>query len=50
MSPGITREEAIGHNKEVLLTRLSYLKLKSVEMIDDGNCQFRAVAYELFGD
>jgi hypothetical protein len=29
--------------------RLRFLNLRMVEMKDDGNCQFRAISYELFG-
>jgi hypothetical protein len=34
---------------ELMKERLCFLNLRMVEMDDDGNCQFRAISYELFG-
>ena len=34
----------------LLETRLASLRLRTVRMGDDGNCQFRALAHGLFGD
>lgn len=44
----MVRGPSIG-TAESLLTRLESLGLTSVEMVGDGNCQFRAVADQLFG-
>ena len=53
VSPEITRqlsrEEKIAEGKLLLDQRLHFLKLHMVEMVDDGNCQFRGFAYEIYG-
>ena len=43
------REEEINDGEKLLAERLTFLHLHSEEMADDGNCQFRAFARELFG-
>lgn len=45
----LTREDAIVEGKELLRQRLAFLNFRELEMQDDGNCQFRAVAQELYG-
>jgi hypothetical protein len=44
-----SREDVIMEGKELLRQRCFFLGLRELEMEDDGNCQFRAVAQELFG-
>jgi len=44
-----SREEAIMLGKRLLAERLECLQMDMREMDDDGNCQFRALSYELFG-
>lgn len=44
-----SREEAIVQGKRLLAKRLESFRMATVEMEDDGNCQFRALSYELFG-
>ncbi|CAK0807182.1 unnamed protein product, partial [Prorocentrum cordatum] len=44
-----SREDHIMEGKELLRQRCIFLGLRELEMADDGNCQFRAVAQELFG-
>ena len=43
-----TRSMAEG--KQLIDARLARLGLSSVLMMDDGNCQFRALSHQLFGD
>ena len=45
-----TREDKIAAGKALLGQRLAFLALRMVEMEDDGNCQFRALAQQVFGD
>jgi len=45
----LSREAAIKEGKELLRQRCAFLGLRQVEVEDDGNCQFRAVAWELYG-
>jgi len=44
-----SREQQILRGKRRLQRRLQRLHLDSVEMADDGNCQFRALSHELYG-
>ena len=46
---GKTREQRISEEKLLLEQRLDFLKLRSHEMVGDGNRQFRAFSYEMFG-
>ena len=46
--PQITHGASLG-TAESLLQRLESLGLTSVKMVGDGNCQFRAIADQLFG-
>ncbi|KAH8075425.1 thiol-dependent ubiquitin-specific protease [Aureococcus anophagefferens] len=43
-----TREDRIAAGVALLEQRLRHLSLKSVDMVDDGNCQFRAISMELY--
>lgn len=43
-----TREDRIAAGVALLDQRLRHLSLKSVDMVDDGNCQFRAISMELY--
>ena len=43
------REDVILINQETLNQRLHDLHLVAVEMLSDGNCQFRSLSKELFG-
>ena len=45
---GLGREEAIARHRGVLADRLARLGLAEVQCRDDGHCQFRALARELF--
>nr|CCC92258.1 conserved hypothetical protein [Trypanosoma congolense IL3000] len=45
----LSREEMILLGKKRLKKRLEDLKLTEHEMKDDGNCQFRAIAHQIFG-
>lgn len=44
----LSREDKIVAGKRLLMQRLAFLGLRSLKMEDDGNCQFRALAFELF--
>jgi len=46
----MSREQRIGEGKKLLQLRCEQIKVRQVEMADDGNCQFRALAHELYGD
>ena len=45
-----SREEAIQDGLKLLQQRAAATKVKVIHMEDDGNCQFRALATELYGD
>ena len=45
----LSREEKISDGMTLLAERCRTLEVEIVQMQDDGNCQFRAVAHELFG-
>lgn len=49
-SRSISREDKISTGQRLMSDRLSFLKLDIMEMDDDGNCQFRAISHELFGN
>lgn len=44
-----SRESRITAGKALLNTRLRLMNMGEVQMIDDGNCLFRACSHELFG-
>eukprot|EP00729_Bicosta_minor_P002864 gene2864-15984_t len=44
----VEREDVIMRNQEALSKRLHDLHLVAVEMLSDGNCQFRSLSKELF--
>mmetsp|Transcript_13325 Transcript_13325/g.17800 ORF Transcript_13325/g.17800 Transcript_13325/m.17800 type:complete len:352 (-) Transcript_13325:1426-2481(-) len=44
----LTREERILQGKKLLGQRLEFLGLRTHHMADDGNCQFRAISFELY--
>eukprot|EP00961_Rhodomonas_salina_P170057 2291809-Rhodomonas_salina.2 len=43
------RSERIQEGMKLLDQRLALLKLRQIQMEDDGNCQFRSFSSELFG-
>lgn len=45
----MSREERIAEGMKLLHQRASFIEVGMVLMEDDGNCQFRALAYELHG-
>ena len=45
----MSREEKIEDGKQLLEQRLTFLRLRTITMEDDGNCQFRALSTECFG-
>ena len=45
-----SREDAIADGLKLLRQRAAHVKVKVVHMEDDGNCQFRSLAQELYGD
>ena len=46
----MTREAQIMEGRALLTKRLLAIKARELEMKDDGNCQFRALAFEIYGD
>eukprot|EP00928_Gymnodinium_smaydae_P066511 TRINITY_DN49502_c0_g1_i1.p1 TRINITY_DN49502_c0_g1~~TRINITY_DN49502_c0_g1_i1.p1 ORF type:complete len:346 (+),score=54.07 TRINITY_DN49502_c0_g1_i1:66-1040(+) len=46
----LSREDSIREGKELLRERCVFLGVYQHEMEDDGNCQFRAISQELFGN
>jgi hypothetical protein len=46
----MTREEKIEDGLALLRQRVDNIQVKVVHMEDDGNCQFRSLAQELYGD
>ena len=49
MDKNLSREDAIVRHASVLGARLARLGLREREAKADGNCQFRALSFELFG-
>lgn len=45
----LSREDKIIDGLRLMKERLQFLNLRMVTMEDDGNCQFRAISYELYG-
>jgi len=45
----MSREEKIEEGVRLVQQRLKFLHIRMLEMKDDGNCQFRAISYELYG-
>ena len=45
----MSREEKIEDGLRLLEQRLAFLRLRTITMEDDGNCQFRALSHELYG-
>jgi len=45
----LTVNESIVAGKELLRERCAFVGVRTLEMADDGNCQFRAISQELFG-
>eukprot|EP01052_Picozoa_sp_SAG31_P018071 SAG31_NODE_1264_length_9071_cov_17.828132_2_plen_236_part_00 len=46
----MTREEKVADGLRLLVQRAEHVQVKIVHMEDDGNCQFRSLATELYGD
>ena len=46
----MSREEKIEDGLLLLRQRIELIKVKVVHMEDDGNCMFRSLAHELYGD
>eukprot|EP00729_Bicosta_minor_P018636 gene18636-18733_t len=49
MRDRMSREEKIEDGLKLLRERVDNIKVKVIHMEDDGNCQFRSLAAELFG-
>jgi hypothetical protein len=45
----MSREEKIEDGLYLLDQRMDFLSMRTIQMEDDGNCQFRALSHELFG-
>jgi len=46
----MSREERIDEGVHLLHQRAANIEVRVLKMEDDGNCQFRALAHELYGD
>jgi len=45
----MSREEKIADGVHLMQQRCEFIQVSELEMEDDGNCQFRALAHELYG-
>jgi hypothetical protein len=45
-----SRQEHISNGEKLIAQRLEHLRLTQISMLDDGNCQFRALAHQILGD
>ena len=44
-----SREDKIAEGRRLLTYRVEQMKIYTVKMLDDGNCLFRACAFEMYG-